>query len=114
MAISRTAVLVAVLAFGAICVVHADKSHVEIKLAIPLSNVTIFGGSISNCFLNLQKRHPSANQPLIDFDLVNVMEPLTIAGAIIGSLLNKLLPGWLITLMLVVVLGLTGVKTFKS
>merc|ERR1712153_200458 len=176
MAISRTAVLVAVLAFGAICVVHADKSHVEIKhavkqaeapaeeehlpplfplgpkmmgilcaalglivaagggiggggvqvpvfimvcgfpakLAIPLSNVTIFGGSISNCFLNLQKRHPSANRPLIDFDLVNVMEPLTIAGAIIGSLLNKLLPGWLITLMLVVVLGLTGLKTFKS
>jgi len=169
-------VLVAVLAFGAICVVHADKSHVEIKhavkqaqapaeeehlpplfplgpkllgifcaalglivaagggiggggvlvpvfimvcgfpakLAIPLSNVTIFGGSISNCFLNLQKRHPSANRPLIDFDLVNVMEPLTIAGAIIGSLLNKLLPGWLITLMLVVVLGLTGVKTVKS
>jgi len=84
------------------------------KLAIPLSNVTIFGGSISNCYLNLQKRHPSANRPLIDFDLVNVMEPLTIAGAIIGSLLNKLLPGWLITLMLVVVLGLTGVKTFMK
>merc|ERR1711865_907085 len=34
MAISRTAVLVAVLAFGAICVVHADKSHVEIKHAV--------------------------------------------------------------------------------
>merc|ERR1711904_121004 len=61
------------------------------KLAIPLSNVTIFGGAISNCYLNLQKRHPTVNRPLVDFDLVNVMEPLTIAGAVVGSLLNKML-----------------------
>jgi uncharacterized membrane protein YfcA len=174
--ISRLRLLVAVIAIGAICAVHADNSHIKqavkqaeapaeeetlpplfplgskiygilaaavglivaagggiggggvlvpvfimvcgfpAKLAIPLSNVTIFGGSISNCYLNLQKRHPNAeaNRPLIDFDLVNVMEPLTIAGAIVGSLMNKLLPGWLITLMLVVVLGMTGLKTFKS
>merc|ERR1719353_1952382 len=42
------------------------------------------------------------------------MEPLTIAGAIVGSILNKMLPGWLVTLMLVIVLGATGLKTFKS
>merc|ERR1711865_844510 len=179
MAISRTAVLVAVLAFGAICVVHADKSHVEIKhavkqaeapaeeehlpplfplgpkmmgilcaavglivaagggiggggvlvpvfimvcaypakLAIPLSNVTIFGGAISNCFLNLQKKHPQhprVDRPLIDYDLGNIMEPLTIAGAVIGSMINKVTPGWIITLMLVLVLGATGIKTLLT
>jgi len=84
------------------------------KLAIPLSNITIFGGSIANCFLNIQKRHPYTDRPLVDFDLVNIMEPLTIAGAIVGSILNKMLPGWLVTLMLVIVLGATGLKTFKS
>lgn len=84
------------------------------KLAIPLSNVTIFGGAISNCYLNLQKRHPLADRPLVDFDLVNVMEPLTIAGAVVGSLLNKMLPGWLITIMLVIVLGATGAKTLST
>jgi len=84
------------------------------KLAIPLSNVTIFGGAIANCFLNLQKRHPHVDRPLIDYDLVNVMEPLTIAGAVIGSLVNKVTPGWIITVMLVVVLGATGIKTLRT
>eukprot|EP00662_Eupelagonemidae_sp_cell21_P003311 gene3311-20413_t len=42
------------------------------------------------------------------------MEPLTIAGAIMGSLLNKLLPGIAVTLLLVLVLGLTAHKTLTK
>lgn len=34
-----------------------------------------------------------SDRPRIDFDIVNVMEPMTIAGAVLGSLINKLLPG---------------------
>ena len=32
------------------------------KQAIPLSNVTIFGASIMNTILNVQKRHPTTNR----------------------------------------------------
>jgi hypothetical protein len=39
------------------------------KQAIPLSNVTIVGGAIANTFLNVRKRHPLADRPLIDYDL---------------------------------------------
>lgn len=59
------------------------------KHAIPLSNVTIFGGSIANTILNIRKRHPDADRPLVDWDLILIMEPLTMAGAIVGSYLNK-------------------------
>lgn len=47
------------------------------KHAIPLSNITIFGGAITNTVLNLSKRHPNADRPLVDWDLILVMEPLT-------------------------------------
>lgn len=59
------------------------------KHAIPLSNITIFGGAITNTMLNLSKRHPDADRPLVDWDLILVMEPLTIGGALVGSFINK-------------------------
>lgn len=59
------------------------------KHAIPLSNITIFGGAITNTVLNLSKRHPDADRPLVDWDLILVMEPLTIGGALVGSFINK-------------------------
>ncbi len=56
------------------------------RYAIPLSNFCILGSSITNMILNLPKRHPSANRPLVDWDLILVMEPLTMAGAVSSSL----------------------------
>ena len=52
------------------------------RYAIPLSNFCILGSSITNMVLNLPKRHPTANRPLVDWDLILVMEPLTMAGAV--------------------------------
>jgi uncharacterized membrane protein YfcA len=52
------------------------------KYAIPLSNFCIVGSSITNMVLNLSKRHPNADRPLVDWDLILIMEPLTMAGAV--------------------------------
>jgi Sulfite exporter TauE/SafE len=52
------------------------------KYAIPLSNFTILGSSITNMILNIPKRHPEAERPLVDWDLILVMEPVTMAGAV--------------------------------
>ena len=52
------------------------------KYAVPLSNFTIVGSSITNMMMNLPKRHPDADRPLVDWDLILVMEPLTMAGAV--------------------------------
>jgi uncharacterized membrane protein YfcA len=85
------------------------------KHAIPLSNITVFGGAVANTLLNVSKRHPDANRPLVDWDLILVMEPLTIAGALIGAFLNKVLPETLLILLLVILLTFTAWETlFKA
>lgn len=84
------------------------------KHGIPLSNVTVFGGAIANMILNSRKRHPLADRPLIDWDLILVMEPLTIAGALLGAFLNKILPEQFLTAMLVLLLSFTAYKSLKK
>ena len=78
------------------------------KHAIPLSNITVFGGAVANTILNARKRHPLADRPLVDWDLILVMEPLTIAGALIGAFLNKVLPETVLMVLLVVLLSFTA------
>jgi len=84
------------------------------KHAIPLSNITVFGGACANIFLNAKKRHPLADRPLVDWDLIMVMEPLTIAGALMGAFLNKLLPEELLTFLLVALLSFTAYNTLAK
>jgi uncharacterized membrane protein YfcA len=84
------------------------------KYAIPLSNVTVFGGALGNTSVNWKKRHPLADRPLIDWDLILMMEPLTIGGALIGSLLNKILPEGVIVIMLVVLLTFIAYTTLAK
>ena len=84
------------------------------KQAIPLSNVTVFGGAMANLLLNHSKRHPVANRPLIDWDLILVMEPMTLVGALVGANLNLLLPDLAILLSLVILLTIMGYKTYHK
>jgi hypothetical protein len=84
------------------------------KAAIPLSNVTIFGASIMNTILNVQKRHPLADKPMIDWDLMLMMQPSTIVGAILGAFINVLLPAVILIIMLVIVLAYTTFRTVRK
>lgn len=91
------------------------------KYAVALSNFCILGSSIMNMYMNLSKRHPLTNRPLVDWDLILVMEPLTMAGAVIGAFLSKILPEWILTILLVILLAFTtqttlekGLKQYKN
>lgn len=86
------------------------------KYGIPLSNITILGGAVANNYFNVFKRHPNktVNRAMIDYDLVLLMEPPTIAGAVLGTILNKVLPEFVITTLLVLVLGATAYKTWNT
>lgn len=48
--------------------------------------------NINRSIHHQQRRHPSADRPLVDWDLILIMEPLTIGGALAGSFLNKVRP----------------------
>ena len=50
----------------------------------------------------------------VDWDLILVMEPLTIAGALLGAFLNKILPELFLTVMLVLLLSVTAYTTLKQ
>ena len=77
----------------------------------PLANVTILGGAVANFAFNVRRQHPSHPRPLIAYEVALMMEPMTIAGALVGCVLNKIFPGWLITILLVLLLGLTARRT---
>lgn len=76
--------------------------------------MTICFCAIVNFVWNAPAKHPTADRPLIDWDLILVMEPLTIAGALVGSLLNVLLPSYIVTILLVLVLSLTAFRSIQK
>ena len=53
-------------------------------------------------------------RPLIDWDLILVMEPPTLLGALVGANLNKVLSETIIAVMLVLLLSFTAHNTFKK
>jgi uncharacterized membrane protein YfcA len=88
---------------------------IPVKNAIPLTSVTVFGGSIANNILNARKRHPDKpNLSCIDWDFILLMEPPTIAGAIIGAVLNDYLSDIPLILMLLLLLSFTAFKSLAK
>lgn len=58
--------------------------------------------------------HICTSRPLIDWDLILVMEPPTLFGALVGANLNKVLSETIIAVMLVILLSFTACTTFKK
>jgi len=83
------------------------------KHAIALSNFATLGGAIANTVFNLQKTD-EFGVSLIDWDIIVMMEPSTIAGAVIGSFASKFLPDILLTVSLTIVLGLLAYRTLDK
>ena len=82
--------------------------------ASPLTNVTVLGGAIANLAFYYNRQHPSGRKPLISYEVALMMESMTMVGALAGVLLNKIFPGWLITVLLVIVLGITTKRTLTK
>ncbi|KAG6597785.1 uncharacterized protein IUM83_07690 [Phytophthora cinnamomi] len=86
----------------------------DIKRATPISNVAILGGAVANAWFNLRKRHPTVDRPLIDPELALGMIPVVIGGTVLGALINKLIPSYILSLLFVVVLAVGGSRTMMK
>lgn len=84
------------------------------RIAIPLGSVTALGGSMAGLLLNLKKRHPLADRPVIDWDLILVMEPLVLVGALIGAILHRVVSEKILTVLLVLLLSLVAHTTLAK
>ncbi|KAL4443802.1 hypothetical protein ABPG75_011539 [Micractinium tetrahymenae] len=77
-----------------------------IKLATALSQAAIAGGALGSVAYCLGRRHPhDPASPLIDFNLALTLAPPLLLGVSCGVLLNIALPSWLITFLLIPLLG---------
>ena len=107
------------------------------KPASGLSQASIFGASLGGLIVNVRAKHPNekitedgaaANdsengttnpvtyytRPVIDYDMALFLAPIEMAGAVMGVLVQKILPNWLVLGFAGIVLGLTSYKTFTK
>lgn len=79
-----------------------------------MSAATILGGGFVNLRGNLRRRHPGAARPLIDFDVLLVLAPAMVAGAIAGALVNKAMPSWFTALGMAMMFGFAFCTTLRK
>ena len=53
-------------------------------------------------------------RPLIDYDMALFLAPLEMAGAVMGVIVQKLMPNWLFLSLAGVILGITSFKTYMK
>jgi len=53
-------------------------------------------------------------RPLIDYDMALFLAPMEMAGAVLGVIIQKLMPNWLFLSLAAVILGITSFKTFQK
>lgn len=78
------------------------------RIAIPLSAITVMGGALASTLVNIRRRHPIADRPIIDWDIMLVMQPLILMGALIGTLLHRVLSEQILVVMLVLFLTIAA------
>lgn len=76
----------------------------EIGDAVPLSHSIVFLGSLTTLVMNLRKAGSSKGTNLIDYSICRLVVPFALAGTYCGVVLNSLLPGWIISLCLTLIL----------
>eukprot|EP00435_Cladocopium_sp_Y103_P075187 s6_g54.t2 len=81
--------------------------------AVALSNFTILGGALANTLVNLLRRDENG-QSMIDWNIIVMMEPATIAGTIVGSFLSKYLADFVLMAFLILVLAMLSFRTLDK
>lgn len=99
---------------GIVVPVYVLVMGLPLKIAIPCGAITVLGGALGSTILNWHRRHPLADRPVIDWDLVLVMEPLTLIGTLCGTLLHRLLSEKFLVVLLVLLLTVTAHTTLTK
>ena len=83
--------------------------------AIPLSLATTLGGAAAAVLRDLTKPHPlRPHRKLLDFHTAALLAPPVAAGTVAGVYVNKILPPWMLTLLLTATLLFFAVKAARE
>eukprot|EP00759_Apiculatamorpha_spiralis_P034288 PhF_6_TR35389/c0_g1_i1/m.51452 len=89
-------------------------------LAVGMSQSTILGQSLLNTIVVSRRRHPIHPRPIVNYDALLILLPMTLAGTTLGHILGRVVPDWLRMLFLFTLLGyilkrtLEKAKSFKT
>ena len=86
------------------------------KPAIAISSFSIFVTTLARFIMNFREKHPEKEGVVvIDYNLVSIMMPTTLAGAQIGAFILIAFPSIIIQIILtLMLLFLTIQSTFKA
>ncbi|KAI3414447.1 uncharacterized protein J3R85_016277 [Psidium guajava] len=82
------------------------------KSATAISKCMIMGAAISTVGYNLKLRHPTLDIPLIDYDLVLLIQPVLMLGISIGVIFNLIFADWMVTILIILLSLGTSTKAF--
>eukprot|EP01064_Diplonema_japonicum_P029771 TRINITY_DN4898_c1_g1_i1.p1 TRINITY_DN4898_c1_g1~~TRINITY_DN4898_c1_g1_i1.p1 ORF type:complete len:501 (+),score=107.54 TRINITY_DN4898_c1_g1_i1:50-1552(+) len=83
------------------------------SLAVSMSQATILGCSGLNLIFMLPRKHPE-DGPLIDYNAVMILIPMTLSGTIIGHMIGNVLPDWIRLVLLVLLLSFMLKRTLAK
>ncbi|XP_073129526.1 sulfite exporter TauE/SafE family protein 3-like isoform X2 [Henckelia pumila] len=82
------------------------------KSSTAISKCMIMGGAISAVYYNLKLRHPTIEMPIIDYDLVVLIQPMLMMGISIGVTFNVIFADWMVTVLLIILFIVVSTKAF--
>ncbi|KDP20819.1 hypothetical protein JCGZ_21290 [Jatropha curcas] len=85
----------------------------DLKIATCFSAFMVTGGSIANVMCNLLSPK-FGGKALINYDIALLSEPCMLLGVSVGVICNLVFPEWLITILFVVFLVWSTIKTCKN
>ncbi|XP_038898073.1 sulfite exporter TauE/SafE family protein 3-like isoform X1 [Benincasa hispida] len=84
----------------------------DAKSSTAMSKCMIMGAAVSTVYYNLKLRHPFFDVPMIDYDLVLIVQPMLLLGISIGVIFNVIFADWMVTILLIVLFLLISTKAF--
>lgn len=89
--------------------------NLSTKPAIAISSFSIMISTLARFFFNFNERHPEKpNCACIDYNMTNVMMPLTMMGSLIGAFFYLLLPEMYILIILTLLLIVLTLESGKK
>lgn len=89
--------------------------NLSTKPAIAISSFAIMVSTLARFFYNFNERHPEKpNCCSIDYNMTNVMMPLTMMGSLVGAFFYLLFPDLVITIILTLLLIVLSFESGKK
>lgn len=95
---------------GKIVPYEKNKSRAEIKT----SEEEYLGSNVAKNGSEENNQRQFYTRPLIDFDMALFLAPMEMAGAVLGVIVQALMPNWLFLSLAVLVLAVTSLKTYQK